>query len=155
MTSEALQLDNRRSSVTPMSSPDPTAVVAADTEGTIREWSPALADLFGYTAAEATGCKVDLIVPHALRGRHWNGFDKAMKTGRLKRDGKPFTVVGLHKNARLVPIRAMLELTRSDDGTVTGAKSTILGRAPAWIAPVASAFLALPGVRKPAPDKHA
>jgi len=137
-----------------MSSPDPTAIVA-DTEGIIREWSPALADFFGYSAAEATGCKVDMIVPHALRGRHWNGFDKAITTGSLKRDGKPFTVVALHKNGKLVPIRAMLQLTRSDDGTVTGAKATILGRAPAWIAPVARAFLALPGVRKPAPNKHA
>ena len=137
-----------------MSSPD-AGVVVADTEGTIREWSPALTNFFGYTAEEATGCKVDMIVPHALRGRHWNGFDKAITSGRLKRDGKPFTIVGLHKNGTLVPIRAMLQLTRSDDGTVTGAKSTILGHAPAWIAPVARAFLALPGVRKPVPNRHA
>jgi PAS domain S-box-containing protein len=137
-----------------MASTNTTVIVCADTEGVVREWSPESADFFGYTAEEAIGRTVDLIVPDALRGRHWNGFDSAVGTGTLKRNAKPFTIVALHKNGKLVPIRAKLELIRSDDGSVTGVKSTILGRAPAWIGPLARVLLVLPGVRKPLPTTH-
>jgi hypothetical protein len=34
--------------------------------------------LFGYSAEEALGQSVELIIPDDLRAAHWTGFDAAM-----------------------------------------------------------------------------
>jgi PAS domain S-box-containing protein len=45
-------------------------VIFADAAGTIRRWNRAAAALFGYSAAEALGQKLDLIIPEHLRAPH-------------------------------------------------------------------------------------
>jgi hypothetical protein len=37
--------------------------------------------LFGYSAEEALGQSVELIIPDDLRAAHWTGFDAAMTKG--------------------------------------------------------------------------
>jgi PAS domain S-box-containing protein len=107
--------------------------VQAGTDGVIRHWPPSWERALGYTAAEAVGHPVDLVVPDSLRRLHWRGFNKAMASGRLKRDGKPFSTVGLHKSGKFVSLSAMLELTRDEDGAVNGTKGTYLGPGPRWL----------------------
>ena len=51
------------------------AVIYADDPGTIMRWNQAAADLFGYSAAEALGPNLDLIIPEHLRAAHWRGFE--------------------------------------------------------------------------------
>jgi PAS domain S-box-containing protein len=63
-----------------------TGLVIADTAGLIQHWSEGAERLFGYSAAEAEGQSLDLIVPEAYRERHWNGFREAMRTGTCKMD---------------------------------------------------------------------
>src|SRR5262249_32800912 len=60
------------------------AVIYADRSGTIVRWNQAAAALFGYSAAEALGQNLDLIIPEHLRERHWLGFDAAMANGTVK-----------------------------------------------------------------------
>jgi PAS domain S-box-containing protein len=60
------------------------AIVVADADGTITWWSPGAEVLFGHSAAAAVGQSLDLIVPDALRGRHWAGFRRAMQAPRVK-----------------------------------------------------------------------
>ena len=43
------------------------AIVTKSLDGTITGWNPAAERLFGYTAAEAVGQHIDLIVPHDRR----------------------------------------------------------------------------------------
>ena len=43
------------------------AVIYADDTGTIMRWNHAAAALFGYSAAEALGQNLDLIIPEHLR----------------------------------------------------------------------------------------
>jgi PAS domain S-box-containing protein len=120
--------------------------VLVDTDGVIGHWGGEWSKAVGYTSDEALGNKVDLVVPPALRTRHWRGFNKAIETGRLRHgddDGRwTLKTVAVHKSGKLVPLRAALELTHADDGTVDGAKGTILGPGPAWTAPVARAVFA-------------
>src|SRR5258707_10490002 len=65
------------------------AVIYADDTGTIRRWNHAAADLFGYSAAEAVGSKLDVIIPEHLRSAHWRGFEAAMTNGATKLQGRP------------------------------------------------------------------
>ncbi len=60
------------------------AIVVADADGTITWWSPGAEVLFGHSAASAVGHSLDLIVPEALRARHWAGFHRAMEVPAVK-----------------------------------------------------------------------
>lgn len=60
------------------------AIVAADRDGLIRFWNPGAERLFGYTADEALGRSLDLIVPERLRPRHWEGYERVMATGQSR-----------------------------------------------------------------------
>jgi PAS domain S-box-containing protein len=62
------------------------AIVIADTEGLIRHWNNDAERLFGYSAVEAEGQSLDLIVPREYREQHWAGFHNAMRTGECKLD---------------------------------------------------------------------
>ena len=46
-------------------------MVIADADGRIVHWNDAAERFFGYTAAEAVGQPVDLIVPEDPREGHW------------------------------------------------------------------------------------
>ena len=53
------------------------AVIFADRSGKIARWNRASALLFGFSAEEALGQGLDLVVPGHLRAAHWRGFDEA------------------------------------------------------------------------------
>jgi PAS domain S-box-containing protein len=60
------------------------AIVVAGPDGIITWWSPGAEALFGYSVAAAVGRSLDLIVPDALRARHWAGFQRAMEAPQVK-----------------------------------------------------------------------
>jgi PAS domain S-box-containing protein len=60
------------------------ALVAADVEGVIVQWSAGAEELFGYRADEVVGRPVDVIVPEHLREAHWRGFSRAMAAPQVK-----------------------------------------------------------------------
>jgi PAS domain S-box-containing protein len=60
------------------------AIVVADPEGTITQWNAGAEALFGYSAATALGQSLDLMVPEALRARHWAGFRRMMRAPQVK-----------------------------------------------------------------------
>jgi PAS domain S-box-containing protein len=63
------------------------AIVIADATGTIHSWSPGAEQLFGWSAAEAVGRSLDLIVPEPQRARHRERFHEAMRTGESRISG--------------------------------------------------------------------
>jgi PAS domain S-box-containing protein len=60
------------------------AIVVTDADGTITSWSAGAEKLFGHSASTALGQSLDLIVPEALRARHWAGFQRAMEAPQVK-----------------------------------------------------------------------
>jgi PAS domain S-box-containing protein len=57
------------------------AVIATDRAGMVNFWNPGATRIFGFTADEAIGQSLDLIIPPNLRARHWDGFNRVMATG--------------------------------------------------------------------------
>jgi len=57
------------------------ALIFIDAHGVIRVWNAMAAALFGFSAEEALGRSVDLIIPEHLREAHWRGFNRAMAHG--------------------------------------------------------------------------
>jgi PAS domain S-box-containing protein len=97
------------------------AVVYADQSGAIVRWNRASTALFGYSAVEALGQNIDLIIPEHLRAAHWHGFGAAMKNGALKLQGRPTLTRALHKSGRRLYVEMTFAIVKSD------AESEVLG----------------------------
>jgi nitric oxide dioxygenase len=86
------------------------AVVASDREGHILVWNSGAERIFGFTAAEAVGRTLDIIIPEPFRERHWQGYRAVVETGVSRYgDGDILTVPGQHKDGH----RISLEFTIS------------------------------------------
>ena len=57
------------------------ATLSIDTSGIILTWSREAEAMLGYTAAEALGRSIELIMPEHLRARHHAGFSRFVQTG--------------------------------------------------------------------------
>jgi len=96
------------------------AVIYANRDGTIERWNAAAAAMFGFSAAEAVGQSLDLLIPEPLRAPHWRGFDAAMRSGTLRLNGRPTLTRGLHKSGRKLYIEMSFALVRDDASRVLG-----------------------------------
>ena len=96
------------------------ALICADCSGTILRWNRASHLLFGYSAEEALGQSLDLIVPEHLRAPHWKGFDAAITSGTMKLQGRPTLTRALHKSGRKLYIEMTFALVKDWHGEVLG-----------------------------------
>lgn len=60
------------------------AIIYADAGGVICYWNDGAARIFGFTANEALGQSLDIIIPPGLRERHWLGYHATMRTGQSR-----------------------------------------------------------------------
>lgn len=96
------------------------ALIYAGRDGRIARWNAAAAEMFGFSAAEAIGQRLDLMIPEPLRAAHWRGFDAAMNSGTLRLNGRPTLTRGLHKSGRKLYIEMSFALVRDDADQVLG-----------------------------------
>ena len=76
------------------------AIISKDLEGRILSWNPAAARMFGYTAAEAVGQSIGLIIPpdrmeeerHILQTIRRGESIRQLETTRLDKDGRAVEV---------------------------------------------------------------
>ncbi len=99
------------------------ALIYADTEGNIRRWNAASCQVFGFSAEDALGQSLDLIIPKHLREAHWRGFDAAMQSGQLKLSGKPTLTRALHKEGHKLYVEMTFALVKDPHGVVQGSVS--------------------------------
>jgi PAS domain S-box-containing protein len=99
----------------------PDAVVYADAQGAIRVWNEGAARIFGFTAAEAVGQSLDLIIPESLRQRHWTGFDQTMRTGESRYgSGDLLSVPALRKDGTRISVEFTIIPFRDSSGQMEG-----------------------------------
>jgi PAS domain S-box-containing protein len=96
------------------------AVIYADRSGAIIRWNRASAALFGYSADEALGQSLDLIIPEHLRATHWGGFETAMTKGVMKLQGRPTLTRALHKSGRKLYVEMTFAIVKGPEGEVLG-----------------------------------
>ena len=92
------------------------AVIYTDSKGTIMHWNHAAAALFGYSAAEALGRNLDLIIPEHLRAAHWRGFEAAMTNGVMKLQGRPTLTRAAHKLGHKLYVELTFALVKEQAG---------------------------------------
>jgi PAS domain S-box-containing protein len=97
------------------------AIVAVDRDGLIWFWNPGAQRIFGFSEAEAIGQSLDLIVPDALRARHWSGFERVMASGETRYgSGDVLAVPALAKDGRRISVEFTIALLRDDLGAPSG-----------------------------------
>jgi PAS domain S-box-containing protein len=80
------------------------AVVVADSDGVITFWNNAATRIFGWSATEAVGRSLDLIIPERFRERHWAGYRHTMATGHTSYGDRLLEVPALHRDGHTVSI---------------------------------------------------
>jgi PAS domain S-box-containing protein len=108
------------------------AVLFADREGVIRFWNAGAEATFGYTAAEAVGQSMDLIIPERLRSRHWDGWRKVMETGVTRYGRDLLAVPALKKDGGSLSIEFTIQLVRDDSGRIAGASAIVRDVTARW-----------------------
>jgi PAS domain S-box-containing protein len=103
----------------------PDAVVFADREGIIRIWNPGAERIFGYSASEALGRSLDLIIPEKNRQAHWVGYRRVMDTGLTAYGEKLLAVPALHKNGTRISIEFSIVLVNSPEGEPAGSAAIV------------------------------
>ncbi len=108
------------------------AVVVADRDGTIVVWNGAAEATFGYSAAEAVGQSLDLIIPERFRARHWDGYRRVMATGTTRYGRELLAVPALRKDGARISIEFSLALLRDDAGEITGVVAIVRDVTARW-----------------------
>jgi len=111
----------------------PDAVLFSDREGIIRLWNDGAEHIFGFSAAEAVGQSLDLIIPERLRQRHWDGYYRVMESGESTY-GKYdlLTVPAQGKNDAQLSCAFSMIIVRDEEGEILGAASILRDNTQAW-----------------------
>lgn len=98
----------------------PDAMIFADKDGIIRLWNAGAEAMFGYSAAEAIGKSLDIIVPENLRARHWEGYHRTMATGDTKYGKDLLAVPGIRKDGSRISLEFSIMLLMDEGGKPLG-----------------------------------
>ena len=108
------------------------AIVFADPDGIIRLWNSGAEAIFGYSAEEALGQTLDLIVPEKMRERHWEGYRKVMDIGVTKYGSDILAVPALRKDDSRLSVEFTIVLLKDDTGKPQGTAAIMRDMTERW-----------------------
>jgi PAS domain S-box-containing protein len=97
------------------------AIIGKDINGVITSWNRGAERIFGYPASEALGASLDLIIPERFRRAHWEGFQRAIDTGRTKYADRVLTTRSAHRDGSKLYVDLSFGLVTDDKGAILGA----------------------------------
>ena len=110
----------------------PDAILISDGKGIITFWNRGAELLFGHSSTEAVGQSLDLIIPEALRVRHWDGYHRVMATGDTKYKTGLLSSAGMRKDGSRVSLEFSMVLLRDDNGDMYGCASIMRDVTERW-----------------------
>jgi PAS domain S-box-containing protein len=108
------------------------AIIAAAPDGQIVFWNGAAEHIFGYSASEALGQSLDLIIPERFRQRHWQGYQRVMETGQTRYGTELLRVPAAGKDGRALSIAFTVTLTRSSDRQIDAIVAVVRDETKRW-----------------------
>lgn len=108
------------------------AIVVCDRRGRIVFWNAAATRIFGWTADEAIGESLDLIIPERYRARHWAGYDRVMETGTTTYGDRLLEVPAQHRSGATISIAFTVSLLRRSDGEVWAIAAVVRDETARW-----------------------
>lgn len=99
----------------------PDAVIYADRDGRIRLWNAGAERIFDFSAEEALGQSLDIIIPERLRDRHWAGYERMMETGQSSYPpDRLLSVPAMTKSGATLSIQFTIAPVTDGDGGICG-----------------------------------
>ena len=108
------------------------AILFADCQGIIRLWNRGAEQMFGFTAGEAIGQSLDLIIPENLRGRHWEGYHRVMATGETKYKTGLLSSPGQRKDGNRISLEFSMSIIRDEQGGIAGSSALLRDVTARW-----------------------
>lgn len=108
------------------------AIMFSDHEGIIRLWNNGAERIFGYTAVEAIGQSLDLIIPENLRKRHWDGYYRVMESGTSRYSVDMLATPALRKDGARLSTEFSMVLIRGSNGEMLGVAAIIRDVTARW-----------------------
>ena len=110
----------------------PIAIIVGDREGIVRLWNAGAQTMFGWSAEEAIGKSMDMIIPEKHRPRHWEGYDRVMGTRVTKYGRNLLAVPALTKDGRRISIEFNVVLLKDAEERVLGIAATMQDVTARW-----------------------
>jgi PAS domain S-box-containing protein len=107
-------------------------ILFADRDGIIRLWNSGAETRFGYTAQEALGQNLDLIVPEKLRERHWEGYHRVMETGESRYGKELLKAPASHKDGKQISVEFTIIFVRDHRNEILGSASIMRDVTESW-----------------------
>jgi PAS domain S-box-containing protein len=112
-----LQRDELRARLAAIVQSSDDAIVAKTLDGVITHWNEGAERLFGYTAKEAVGQSIFLIIPDERKPEEEDVLSRLRRGERIKH----FETIRQTKDGRRVPVSLSVSPIRDDQGRVIGA----------------------------------
>ena len=95
-------------------------IIVADRERRIIFWNPAAEDLLGWTAEEALGELLDIVIPKRDLDAHYSGFAKLLDGTATRLLARPIETPALCKDGTEIAIEVVLGVWQENDGINLG-----------------------------------
>ncbi len=93
------------------------AIVSADSRGNIIYFNGGAERMFGYSACEATGKPLTLLMPERFHDAHRRGLERYLSTGEARVVGKTVELAGRRKDGAEFPLELSLSSWKTEEGT--------------------------------------
>jgi PAS domain S-box-containing protein len=108
------------------------AAIVADRDGVILDWNRAAEVIFGYSAAEAIGRSIEIVVPEEERADHWRSYRRVFATNRINYSPDHILdIEGVRRDGSRVPLDAMLKPMHDASGCIIAITALICVQASA------------------------
>ena len=97
------------------------AIIGKSLDGTIQSWNEAAERVFGYTAGEAVGRHISLLIPLDRRGEE----EKIITTLAAGQWIDPFETECVRKDGRRILVSATVSPIKDDDGNIVGCSKVV------------------------------
>jgi PAS domain S-box-containing protein len=95
------------------------AIISMSAEQRITHFNRGAEVIFGYTADEVIGQRIELLIPERYRKHHQSHVEKFGESPvTARRMGERNEIVGLRKNGEVFPAEASISKLKLDDGTI-------------------------------------
>lgn len=104
-----------------ITSTSPDAIICANSDNEIISWNAAAVSIFGYSAEEAIGQPLHIIIPKGMRDAHNKGFSRVAAGGAGRIIGTAVNLMAMRRDGSEVPIELSLSQWSDAGQTLFGA----------------------------------
>jgi PAS domain S-box-containing protein len=91
-------------------------IISKDVNGIITSWNKGAERLYGYSAEEAIGKSVGILIPPEYQEEEYATFERAWRGDRIEH----YETVHQHKDGRLIDVSLTVSPTRDAEGKIVG-----------------------------------